>query len=37
MHNRCNNWLAIGMACLLQACAPTPAEPQPPEDTALQH
>ncbi|RKG99036.1 hypothetical protein D7V97_32220 [Corallococcus sp. CA053C] len=35
MNNRHNDWLAIGMACLLQACAPTPAEP--PEDTALQH
>lgn len=35
MNDRRNDWLAIGMACLLQACAPAPAEPQPSEDTAF--
>ncbi|RKI74024.1 hypothetical protein D7X55_03710 [Corallococcus sp. AB049A] len=35
MNNRRNDWLAIGMACLLQACTPSPEESQPPEDSAF--
>ncbi|RKH50486.1 hypothetical protein D7Y23_13185 [Corallococcus sp. AB050B] len=35
MNNRRNDWLAIGVACLLQACTPPPEESRPLEDTAV--